>query len=306
MAFSLLDYMKMLQPARAELFHSELRSAITRDSVVLDLGAGFGHFAIYAAKLGARHVFAIETNPAVKVCKVLARKNNVADRVTVIQADSRSVKLPESVDVLIADVRGSLPFFQDSLQVIQHACQNFLAQSGLVMPFGDDVFVCPVEYPEFASRTMPVDFTQFDLDYSALGVLTNSSPARTSGRETRLLSTPAKWSEVRHSYSGTDIETYPLRFQIESSGCLDGLLVWSKLLFPTGSVLNNDPKGPGLPYGQAFFPFREAGVQVDDGQEVHCDLKPMLVGRNTQWRWSADIEGKRRIENNSIVSALFG
>lgn len=305
MTFSLVDYMRMLEPARADVFHAELASIINQDSVVVDLGAGFGHFAIYAAKLGARRVFAIETNPAIKVCEVLARKNGVADRITVIQADSRSLKLPEASDVLIADVRGSLPFFQDSIDVIEQACKSFLTPGGLVLPSGDDVFVCPVESQGFASRSMPVDFREFGLDYSALADFTRSIPVRTVGRDVRLLSTPNIWARLRHNHAGTTSEFLPLRFSIDVPGRLDGLLAWSKILFRNGRVLDNDPRGIGLPYGQAFFPFKESGILLEEGQEVVCELQPVYNRLNTQWCWNAIIDGSKRIGNNSITSMFL-
>src|SRR3546814_3282655 len=49
---------------RNALYEQALRAAIDTDSVVLDIGAGSGLLSMMAARAGARHVIASESNPA--------------------------------------------------------------------------------------------------------------------------------------------------------------------------------------------------------------------------------------------------
>ncbi|MEK6613217.1 MAG: 50S ribosomal protein L11 methyltransferase, partial [Gemmatimonadota bacterium] len=94
MSYSVIDYVAMIgDPVRTGAYVRALRKMVTHDSVVLDLGAGFGFFAVLAAKLGAKHVYAIEPDEAIGLGPALARANGVADRVTFFQGDARQVTL---------------------------------------------------------------------------------------------------------------------------------------------------------------------------------------------------------------------
>lgn len=71
--------------ARASAFKRGLAEVITPSSIVVDLGSGSGLLAVLAAKLGARHVFAIEQESSLaEVSRKVMLDNNVSHCVTVI------------------------------------------------------------------------------------------------------------------------------------------------------------------------------------------------------------------------------
>jgi protein arginine N-methyltransferase 7 len=71
--------------ARASAFKRGLADVITPSSIVVDLGSGSGLLAVLAAKLGARHVFAIEQESSLaEVSRKVMVDNNVSHCVTVI------------------------------------------------------------------------------------------------------------------------------------------------------------------------------------------------------------------------------
>ena len=76
---------------------------------VADLGAGSAVLAIAAAKLGARHVAAIEVDPdAISNAEENVRRNDVADAVTVIEGDAATLlPLVAPVRVITANIISS-------------------------------------------------------------------------------------------------------------------------------------------------------------------------------------------------------
>ncbi len=71
--------------ARASAFKRGLADTITPSSIVVDLGSGSGLLAVLAAKLGARHVFAIEQESSLaEVSRKVIADNGVSHCVTVI------------------------------------------------------------------------------------------------------------------------------------------------------------------------------------------------------------------------------
>src|ERR1044072_2325118 len=119
---------------RVNAYVAALRHAIKPGSVVVDMGSGAGFFALVACQLGARRVFAIEPANIIQVGRDAAREHGVADRIACIQDISTKVTLPEQADVIVSDLRGILPWFQQHIPSIVDARSRFLAPGGTLIP----------------------------------------------------------------------------------------------------------------------------------------------------------------------------
>jgi ribosomal protein L11 methyltransferase len=97
-------------------------SMLVDGDVVADLGAGSAVLSIAAAKLGARRVYAIESDAdAIGNANVNVHANNVADRVHVLEGDAFALlPLVSPVQLVLANIISSvlrllLPIIKDSL-----------------------------------------------------------------------------------------------------------------------------------------------------------------------------------------------
>ena len=74
--YGLRDYAGMiLDEGRTQAYVESLKRRVTTGSVVLDIGAGTGIFALIAARLGARKVYAIEPNEVMHFGRRVAAQN---------------------------------------------------------------------------------------------------------------------------------------------------------------------------------------------------------------------------------------
>jgi precorrin-6B methylase 2 len=116
-------------------FHRALAAHVTPDSAVLDIGSGSGLWAITAALLGARKVVAIEMMPMlVGLIKALARDHGVADRVEVIQGDSRQIPLAREFDIVVSETIGHVIFDEQIVEIMADARARFLKPGGVLIP----------------------------------------------------------------------------------------------------------------------------------------------------------------------------
>src|SRR6476619_5796689 len=114
--YSIAGYGQMIaDEVRMDAYCRALRGAINADSVVLDIGAGTGILSLLACRYGARRVYAVESSSAIAVAEEAARANGFANRIKCIQALSTELDLPEKADVIVSDLRGVLPLFQQHL-----------------------------------------------------------------------------------------------------------------------------------------------------------------------------------------------
>lgn len=68
-----------------------------QNAVVLDVGAGSGILSLFAAKSGARKVYAIEASGVAQTLRQVVEANGYRDVIEVIQAPVETITLPEQV-----------------------------------------------------------------------------------------------------------------------------------------------------------------------------------------------------------------
>ena len=118
---------------RTNAYRSAIRSVVTRDSVVLDLGTGTGILAFFACEAGARRVFAIEEGDA-GVTSMLARHLGLSDRVEIIHARSTQVELPERAHVLVTETLGPFGLDEHILSSVMDARARLLMPGATIIP----------------------------------------------------------------------------------------------------------------------------------------------------------------------------
>lgn len=65
-----------------------------KDKIVLDIGAGTGILSIFAAKAGAKHVYAIENAEIALFAEEIIKQNGLQDKITVIKGKMEEIVLP--------------------------------------------------------------------------------------------------------------------------------------------------------------------------------------------------------------------
>ncbi len=111
---------------RTSQWKEAIEDIVNEGDVIVDAGAGTGILGIFAALDGAQKVYSLELHQ--RFCRLienLARKNNVSDRVEVINGDATQVVLDEKIDVVICELLCTGQFFEPEVQVINHLRQYF-------------------------------------------------------------------------------------------------------------------------------------------------------------------------------------
>jgi predicted RNA methylase len=143
-------------------------SIVKTGRTVADIGTGTGLLAFLCIKAGAKRVHAIERSAAIKWAQELAKMNGFADRIIFHKGDSRRVKLPEKVDVVISELIGHMAFEEGMVESLRDARQRFLVPGGAMIPSSVRLQVCLVSagdlYQEAIDRWEPI----MGIDFSVL------------------------------------------------------------------------------------------------------------------------------------------
>ncbi|TNY22426.1 putative arginine N-methyltransferase 3 [Rhodotorula diobovata] len=109
-------------------------SARFEGKVVLDVGCGTGILSMFAARAGARKVYAVDaSNVAYKAVRNV-KANGFEGTIEVIKGKVEEIDLPEKVDVIISEWMGYCLLYECMLDSVLYARDKYLAPGGLMVP----------------------------------------------------------------------------------------------------------------------------------------------------------------------------
>jgi len=290
--YSLRDFGEMIADCeRFEAYSSAIAKTVRAGDAVLEIGCGPGVFALLACQAGARKVYAIDSEEIVHFARELADANGFADRMEFIQSDSRKVQLPEAVNVIVSDIRGSLPFFGHAIASIEDARKRFLAQGGRLIPQRDTLKAALIDASEFYSKLVsPWLKSSPGLNLSSSVSLLLNGSYTSNFNSDQLLSETQIWGVLDYSTGAKPCAAVDLNFSVTRDGTAHGLCLWFDAELLDGIGYSSGPSSRKTIYGQVFLPWLEA-VPVQQGQKIFVSLQANLVGEEYVWRWKTEICG---------------
>lgn len=292
--YSLHFYGQMLADApRMDAYAAALRHVVSHDSVVMDLGCGPGVFALLACKLGARRVYAVEPNNVVGLAREAAAANGFDDRIEFFEKLSTEITLPEPATIIVSDLRGVLPFFQQHIPSVIDARARLLARGGVLIPRRDVLWAAVVEAPEqYAERISPWQ-NQFDLDLSTATRFITNTWRKSHIKAEQFLAEPVCWSTIDyHEVDSADAQA-EISWRAVRNGTAHGFAVWFDSELGDDVGFSNHPAAPGMIYGQGFFPFSQP-VEVSEGDRIELRLSAKFVQDDYVWVWETDFTDQGR------------
>jgi protein arginine N-methyltransferase 1 len=272
---------------RMDAYAAALREAVNRDSVVMDLGCGPGVFALLACKLGARRVYAVESNNVIGLAREAAAANGFADRIEFFDKISTEITLPEPATIIVSDLRGVLPFFQQHIPAIIDARERLLAPGGVLIPKRDVLWAAVVEAPEQYAELVSPWQNQFGLDLSAATRFITNTWRKSHIKPDQFLAEPVCWNTVDYYEVDSPDARAEISWRVARNGTAHGFAVWFDSELIDDVRFSNHPSSPRMIYGQGFFPFSEP-VTVSEGSRIDLRIAAKFVQDDNVWRWDTD------------------
>jgi predicted RNA methylase len=303
--YSIAGYQEMVDDrVRMNAYAAALRRAVRPGSVVVDIGAGTGVLSLLACRFGASRVYAIEPDDAIHVARENAAANGLAERIEWIQDLSTNVRLPQKADVIVSDLRGVLPLFGRHIPAIVQARENFLAESGRLIPERDVLWMALVELREEESELW--DPAQFGLQLEAGREYVANSMKKVRARPEQLLTAAASPGALDYRTIEAASFSGQVSAPVTRDGCATGVVVWfdAQLLDEIG--FSNAPDQPRLIYGSMYFPLSQP-VRVNAGDQAALHLRATPTDTDYVWQWDTEIRtGTGSSKAELRQSSFFG
>ncbi len=298
--YSVHFYGQMLRDApRMEAYTAALRRVVTPDSVVMDLGCGPGVFALLACKLGARRVYAVEPENIVGLAREAAAANGFSDRIEFFEKLSTEITLSEPATIIISDLRGVLPWFEQNVTSIIDARKRLLAPGGVLIPRRDILWASVVEAPAQYDELVGPWRNQFDLNLAAGRRLVTNTWRKSRIKPEQLLTDPVCWTTLDYYEVNSPDVRGEIAWQAARDGTAHGVAVWFDSELAEGIQFSNHPAAPEMIYGIGFFPFSQP-VEVREGEHITLRLAADLVNDGYVWQWDTEVLGKASFKQSTF------
>ena len=285
--YSLSDYLWMVaDERRAAAYANALRATVRPGDRVLEVGTGVGFFAVVAARAGAAHVNAVDTNPAIHLGAHVAALNGCDDRITFHHSAVVDVALAIPADVLLIDVRSPTPFGSRSLETLIDARDRLLRPGGRIIARADRVMVAPAGPPEAFQREVLQSHMREGVRLDPVERIVFDTPMSCTIAPDDLAAPGQCWAVVDYETVKSSDASGSALWQIDRAATIHGLAVWFEADLGHGIGFTSGPGGTVSTYRQLFIPFCRP-VEVESGDGFRVELSTRQVRGDYLWSWRA-------------------
>jgi SAM-dependent methyltransferase len=281
--YRLTDYGSMLRDRRrVDAYRRALAACITPTSVVLDLGTGLGTFGMLAAQLGAARVYAVDSADVIATAEELARANGVAERMRFLRARASEIDLPEKVDVIVSDLSGALPLFEEHIPTLIHAREHFLKPDGVLIPRGARLFCAPVSSEALYARIIEPWRGIDGVDFSIAERKALQTPHALPVEPRHLVAERRVWAELDYAAISSPNVSGTASWSMSASHVIHGIALWFESVLHSEVVSSSGPEFPDSVHATMVLPLLVPFAT----DTLRCSIDATLVDGRYAVQWN--------------------
>lgn len=143
---------------------------------VMDVGCGTGVLSIFAAKAGAKKVYAVECSKIVDQARMIIDANGFSNVIEVMETKVEDMVLPDKVDIIISEWMGYFLFYESMLETVLFARDKWLKPDGLMFPDKATLYLCAIEDAQYKSEKIDFWDNVYGLDMSCIKSVALTEP----------------------------------------------------------------------------------------------------------------------------------
>lgn len=287
--YDLRGYGGMLaDEGRVSAFHASIRSAVRPGSMVLELGTATGLMAFWAVQAGARHVHAVEPEGVIGYARQSALDNGLSDRITFHETLSSKLQISDRAEVLIEDMRGTMPCFRTHLPDVMDARARLLTPEARFICQRDTLFVAVASSEKQARHVNAWDGTRWGLDLRAPQRAAPNCFIRHRCAPADLMSDPVAWAAIHYPTVASPHVRGGAELVVNQGEIAHGLALWFDAELFGGYRISNAPAEPKHTYGSAFLPW-PVPTPLVAGDRIEVKLDAVFTGKDYEWNWASTV-----------------
>ncbi|KAG5595593.1 hypothetical protein H5410_036825 [Solanum commersonii] len=222
-------------------------SFLIKDKVVLDVGAGTGILSLFCAKVGAKHVYAIECSSMADMAQEIVKLNGFSDVITVIKGKVEEIDLPvPKVDIIISEWMGYFLLYENMLDTVLYARDKWLVKDGLVLPDKASLYLTAIEDADYKDEKIEFWNSVYGFDMSCLRKQTIMEPLVDNVDQKQIVTNCQllKTMDISKMASGDASFTVPFKLVAERDDYIHALVAYFDVSFTKCHKLTGFSTGP--------------------------------------------------------------
>jgi predicted RNA methylase len=247
-------------------------SSFFQDKVVLDIGAGSGILSLFAARAGARLVYAVECTPIATVAAEIIADNGYSDRIQLIHSRIESSEIGEKVDIIVSEWMGYALYFERMLTSVVIGRNRYLKPEGKMLPSHSRLFFAAAEVTQYRAEMIDFWDSVYGFDFRAMKRHSISEVLVDDCDPRQVISDSVVISELDLHTCPVDscFFTSPFHLTIHTARTMDAFVTWFDVFFNDMAVkptISTAPSAPETHWKQSFFVL-ESPIQVAVGDLI--------------------------------------
>ena len=277
---------------RMELFSRAIKSQVSNNDLVIDIGSGTGILSFFASEAGAAKVLGIELSCLAEYASEVKKINLPHAEIEFVQSDVLDLKpLDKKFDVAICELFGSFGIDESVIPIINHVRDNLLIEEGKLLPETLELFVAPVQCTQVYRDLANWEPKQCGLDFSPIQELAYNAVYHLSGDALDFLSEPQQLIDIDFYTIKNLPKSMTAEFEFDRDSVVHGIAGWFRSRLAPGIVLDTSPKQENTHWGQLFFPIGDP-LRVQKGGTMEFVFREHHKEKLCYWNWSGKIKPK--------------
>ena len=282
------------QRDRVESFRRAIERVVRPGDTVLEIGAGLGTFAFFAADAGANHVWAIDGDPIIHVAETIGRLNGYFDRVQFVRGWLPGVQIDGRADVIIFEDLS--PRLVDSrlLRLLRAIEREYAAAEARYIPAAAEIFVAPLTGGGHYGDPLGAGDVAYGLDWSVTRDYVTNAVTVGQATENDLGEKPFSLGTFTFSAPCADALGGCAEWQVSKPMEVTALAYWFDLLLGGEERLSNAPGAEPASWGHCVLPI-DPPLAVSRRGVLRADVRREERRGEPGWFvWEVEFEGERR------------
>uniref|UniRef100_A0A6B2L9Q5 type I protein arginine methyltransferase n=1 Tax=Arcella intermedia TaxID=1963864 RepID=A0A6B2L9Q5_9EUKA len=248
-------------------------SHLFKDKIVLDVGCGTGILSMFAAKAGAKHVYAVDCSDIIHQAKQIILDNGFKDQITLIQEKVEDLKLPCKVDIILSEWMGYFLLYESMLNTVIYARDHFLKEGGILMPDKANMYIAGIEDSEYKQDKVEFWDDVYGFNMSAIKKMAYQEPLVDTVEANSQLTTASKFMSIDLNTVKVEELTFskPFSCKVTRKDNMHAFLAWFDVEFSRCHkpvFISTAPSAPYTHWKQTVFYVHDI-LRVTPGEVIN-------------------------------------